>query len=224
MRNKILKFITESDLINIQIQISRNTGKYWKNVLQLKKSNVLNKKFLNKINRTISSYFLSFDKREANLRKKIEKKTEELLELINSDYIESLKMQRNAVRKIISNMDKGVKTSYEDSLRACHIPFSPHNAKLEIIDQSLKESKISSYHGTPVSLSSIRQSLSILLNELDKLNPRTFDNKKVKLKPSAYIEKFNKLEQKQTGVDIDFIRDLHKVYRAYTGKSDKLTL
>lgn len=223
MQNKVFELVTEENLRNIKIKSSNNSPKYWSNILQLKKSNVEVKDFLNEINCALSSYFLSFDKREPNLRKKIEKKTKELLELINDDYTESLKTQREYARKCISNLGKGSKISYADSFKAIFTPFSPHNSKLEIIDQSLKESKLKSIGGTPKSLDDIRLSLSVLLNELDKLNPDTLNNKKIKLKPSAHIGEFNKLEQKQTEMDIQFIRELHKVYETYTGQSDKFT-
>ena len=79
------------------------------------------------------------------------------------------------------------------------------------------------FNNGPTSLAEIRSSLIILLNELDKLNPNTFNNEEIKLKPSAYIDEFNKLEQKQTEMDIIFIRKLHKIYNEYTGQSDKFT-
>jgi|SaaInlStandDraft_4_1057021.scaffolds.fasta_scaffold20835_2 hypothetical protein len=223
MQSKVFSLITEEDLINTQIKSNNNSISYWVNVLKLKNPGSPNKDFINNINYTLASYFLSFDKREPNLRKKIEKKTKELLELINNDYTESLKTQIEYARKCISNIDKDSKISYSDPFKAIFTPFSPHNAKLKIIDQSLKESKLRSFKNDPTSLTEIRSSLLVLLNELDKLNLNTFNNKEIKLRPSAYIDEFNKLEQKQTEMDVNFIRELHKIYKAYTGQSDKFT-
>ena len=142
MQDKAFSLITEEDLINAQIKPNNSSLAYWINVLKLKNPDKLNKDFISKINCALSSYFLSFDKREPNLRKKIEKKTKELLELIDDDHTKSLKTQKEYARTCISHIDKDSKISYADCFKAVFTPFSPHNIKLRIIDQSLKESKL----------------------------------------------------------------------------------
>lgn len=204
--------------------------------INFESNNKLSEEILLELNHALSVYFLSIGKRQPGLRKKIEKSTKELLNLINDDLKHSLYERRENARLCIEVLDKKIKQLNKKNkepnkniklpekyfIKATLDSFSPHNEKLKIIDKSLKELNSDYFKKIKSPLEEIKESLLILLQGMYSLNPEILNNK-TQIEQSPYINEFNKLEEKRSDLDIEFIQYLHKIYKHYTGKSDKFT-